>query len=325
MASRNPNLPSRIQPTVFSKRQVLLDLHAVDADPLSRGRVLTLENGFRARIQSHIASLPTRDATLEYFRTSPFVLMIYAQSQNYTRLSQLEHDILPAKLFSSMETSAGRMVEDVTLPVYGWQGVPSGMHSANSALDGKRIELPILKAATLKSGPRCLNDEMSENFSDNVLGYGERWLAENGADQLDFTYGVLYGTKKQSNKKDWHILRNIAEKLPQADVISPPWQRWACEFALARHRATATVRVGKDWWDYLGGPLCLMEICAALIRACVSPGQADPSGTQYTIADLGSIVSWPSGQPQMNVSILQASQLPWLFFLMRHFCDSLTD
>ena len=325
MASRNPHLPTRVPRTVFSKAGLLADLQAVDCDAASRSRVLELETGFRRRVQSHIASLPIANALLQDFNTSPFVLMIYAQAKHYTRLSELEGDILPAKLFSSMETSAGRMVEDVALPVYGWQAVPSGMHSANSALDGKKVDLPVLKAATLKSGPRCLNDEMSENFADNVLGHGPTWLSDNGASQLDFTYGVLYGTKKQSNKKDWHILRNIAEKLPAGQVVNPPWQRWECQFRLALHPATATVRIGKEWWDYLGGALCLTEICAALIRACVTPGQTDSVGTKYTISDLANIVAWPTGQSAINVGILQASQVPWLFFLMRHFCDEMTD
>jgi len=324
MATRNPNLPTRVQATVLSKTQLLADLLVVDSNAASRGRVLALENGFRARVTNHIASLPIANAVLEDFSTSPFVLMIYAQAKQFTRISQLEGDILPAKLFSSMETSAGRMVEDVALPVYGWQGVPSGMHTANSALDGKKLALPTLKAATLKSGPRCLNDEMSENFADNVVNHGSTWLANNGATDLDFTYGVLYGTKKQSNKKDWHILRKIAEKIP-ANMTLPPWQRWDCQFSLSGGTASATVRVGKEWWDYLGGPLCLMEVCIALIRSCVSPGQLDPSGTKYAISDLAEIVSWPTGHSPVNVSVLQASQYPWLFFLMRHFCDKLTD
>lgn len=325
MAKRNPHLPTNVAATLFSKTQILSDIQAVDIDASSRARVIALENGFRHRIGNHVAALPLASARLDSFKTSPFVLMIYAHAKHYTMLSEIEADILPAKLFSSMETSAGRMIEDVALPIYGWQPVPSGMHSVNSALDGKKLDLPLLRAATLKSGPRCLNDEMSENFADNVLGHGPAWLNGNGASELDFTYGVLYGTKKQSNKKDWHILRNICQKLPAASVVSAPEQRWDCEFMLGAARSTATIRVGKEWWEYLGGPLCLTELCTALIRACVLPGIADPVGTNYTIADLSTIVAWPSGQPQLNVSILQASQLPWLFFLMRHFCDVLND
>ena len=83
------------------------------------------------------------------------------------------------------------------------------------------------------------------------------------------------------------------------------------------------MRIGKDWWDYLGGPSCLLEICTALIRACVVPGSADPANHAYTIKDLGQIVSMPPGHAAFNVSILQKGQLPWLFLLMRHFCDEL--
>ena len=325
MATRNPHLPTAVPPTVFSKAQILIDLMTVDQSQYSMARVRQLEAGFRLRIGNHVAALPNAGARLEKFYTNPFVLLIYAHAKHYTKLSEIESDILPAKLFSSMETSAGRMVEDVALPVYGWQAVPSGMHSANSALDGKKVELPVLRAATLKSGPRCLNDEMSENFADNILIHGPSWLANDAASSLEFTYGVLYGTKKQSNKKDWHILRNIAAKLPPNSVTTPPVQRWDCEFLLGAAPASATVRIGKDWWDYLGGPLCLTELCVALIRACVVPGHTDPAGTHYVIEDLSSIAAWPLNHGPLNPSCLQAGQMPWLFFLMRHFCDVLSD
>lgn len=326
MATSHAGLPKKVSPTVFSKRQVLADLMAVDRDPQSQARILALENGFRTRVQSHVASLPLTNARLGAFSTSPFVLLIYAHLKQFTRLSQLESHIPAAKLFSSIETSAGRMIEDVALPVYGWKTVPSGMHTANSALDGKCLTGGVLKAVTLKSGPRCLNDEMSENFADNVLQHGPAWLQENCANQLEFTYGVLYGTRAQSNKKDWHILRKIAAKLPANHVTQPPDQRWDCGFALGAYHATATIRIGKDWWTYLGGSdLCLTEVCVALIRACVSPGGADPVGQQYAISDLGPLTAWPAGHPPVNVVCLQASQLPWLFLLMRHFCDDLRD
>lgn len=326
MAVRNPNLPKNVPPTFFSKRRVIDDLILVDRDPAAWARILAMETGFRQRVSAHVASLPIANARLESFNTSPFVLLIYAKLHGFTKLSELEGHIPAAKLFSSIETSAGRMVEDVVLPVYGWQAVPSGMHSANSALDGKQLVGTTLRAATLKSGPRCLNDEMSENFADNVIQHGPNWLAANSATSLDFTYGVLYGTRAQSNKKDWHILRNISEKLPSGMVTQFPWMRWDCGFILGNSAATATIRVGKDWWTYLGGSeLCLTEVCVAMIRACVSPGIPDPFHQQYAIGDLGEIAAWPNGQCAVNVMCLQNSQWPWLFLLMRHFCDVLVD
>ncbi|NLF29267.1 MAG: hypothetical protein GX591_00100 [Planctomycetes bacterium] len=284
-----------------------------------------LENLFRQKITYHVGALPAEDAQFQKFNTSPFVLLIHAMQRGYSQITQIEKDILPAKQFSSMETSAGRMVEAVALPAYGWTNVMSEMHTPNSALDGKKLEGDTLKLATLKSGPRCLNDEMSENFADAIINHSAAWAAEARVKKLDFTYGVLYGTEKVSNKKDWHILRNIKEKLPRSAMSIMPDGRWDCQFKRNGLQVHVTVRIGKAWWDYLGGATCFVELCAALIRACVKPGECDPEDHEHLISDLGQIVSLTCVPADFNVSILQRGQLQWLFFIARHFCDSISD
>jgi hypothetical protein len=322
---KNPDLPKAV-PVVYSKTTILDSLVNLDSKPESVKRILAMELEFRKRVAAHIASLPATSSKFSSFNTSPFVLMFYAQSKGYSKVSEIVGDILPAKLFSSMETSAGRMMEEVALPIYGWQIVPSGMHTVNSAIDGKRLDGDVLKVVTLKSGPRCLNDEMSENFADNIHAHSPAWLAAaTGARSLEFSYGVLYGTKKQSNKKDWHILGKLAKKLDPADLIASPSKSWCMSFKSGGLAASATVRVGDEWWEYLGGPSCLLEVCCALIRACVIPGVADPDGMAYQISDLSAIVTMPIKVAPINVAILQASQLPWLLFLLRHFCDQLIE
>lgn len=232
--------------------------------------------------------------------------------------------LLPAKQFSSMETSAGRMVEEVVLPEYGWKCVASEMHTSNSALDGARIDGGIYRLATLKSGPRCLNDEMSENFADSVLGNYQAWAKESGVNKIDFTYGVLYGTQRLSNKKDWHILKNIRNKAGAAMTVSPD-EKWTCQFRNQGISVDVTVRIGLDWWEHLGGELCFVEVFTALIRACINAGSSDPSSYRYTIADLGGIVSILGVREEFNVSLLQRSQSAWLFLMARHFCDELVE
>lgn len=315
----------RAEQRVFKKSELLATLRAVDTDAASTARVLALENEFRRRVQMHVDSLPAEDAKFEKFNTSPFVLMIHCMKRGYSRISQIESDILPAKQFSSMETSAGRMVEAVALPAFGWEVVLSGMHSANSALDGKQLAGDTLRLATLKSGPRCLNDEMSENFADSIVSHSSAWATEAGVGKIDFTYGVLYGTPRGSNKKDWHILRNVAQKVPAGSMTVSPNGRWDCAFSRDGLEVKVAVRIGSDWWAHLGGGLCLTEICAAMIRACVRPGDADPATQTYAISDLSQIVSSATVPADFNVAILQRSQLPWLFFLARHFCDALEE
>lgn len=324
MAKRHPGLP-RPDAVLIRKAWLLEGLRELDKSDSARNRVLLLEQEFRKKISSHVGSSPMPDAQFERFNTSPFVLMIHCLKRQYERISQLESDILPAKEFSSMETSAGRMVEAVVLPVYGWDAVPSKMQTPNSALDGKRVAEGQLKLVTLKSGPSCLNDEMSENFADSIISHCRSWADAAGVQQIDFTYGVLYGTPKQSNKKDWHILRNVAQKLASEFITVSPVNRWSCSFKKDGVAVDVSIRIGRDWWTYLGGKWCLVELCVALIRACVLPGQVDPIGQPYTIADLAEIVSMRSVPPEFNVSILQRSQIPWLFFLARHFCDVMPE
>ncbi len=323
MAKRNSGLP---KPTarILSRDKLLCQLQQIDSESERRERVLRLENAFRRKIDSHILSLPARDSLFKKFNTSPYVLLIHARQKSYTKISEIESDILPAKQFSSMETSAGRMVEEVVLPEYGWSCVASEMHSTNSALDGEKHETNIYRLVTLKSGPRCLNDEMSENFADAIIGNYKDWASKSGVNHIDFTYGVLYGTPKQSNKKDWHILRNIKEKIPRL-IIEAPDKCWSCMFKESGVSVDVTVRIGLDWWNHLGGELCFIEVFTALIRACINAGASDSINYKYNILDLNKIVSTTGVREEFNVSLLQRSQIPWLYLMAHHFCDELVE
>lgn len=323
MARRHNGLPRPLARRL-SKANLLQQLASVDSSEESRRRVLSMESQFRRKIDSHIISLPEDDSRFQKFNTSPYVLLIHARNRKYAKISEIENDILPAKQFSSMETSAGRMIEEVALPAYGWECVASEMHTSNSALDGRKIEPQLLRLATLKSGPRCLNDEMSENFADAILNHYRAWSNEATRTQVDFTYGVLYGTPKTSNKKDWHILRNIHEKRPRVITIDPI-DRWNCAFKERGISVNVTIRIGLDWWEHLGGANCFVEVFSALIRACITPGSPDSAIHQYVISDLHDIVSTASVGRDYNVSLLQMSQIPWLFLMACHFCDEFSE
>jgi hypothetical protein len=325
MGNGHAGLP-KPEPRTISKALLLQGLFDVDNDPEARARVLAMETDFRTRIKTHIAGLPTKDAKFRKFKTNPFVLMIHTLNKGYFHVSQIESDILPAKLFSSMETSAGRMVEAVVLPVYGWGVVLSVMQSSDSVLDGKKLDGSILRLATLKSGPGCLNDEMSKDIAEDILDNVEHWAAEANVKDIDFTYGVLYGTPKQSNRKDWHILRNVQEKLTGGTLTTPPDKRWDCAFTKNGITVTVTIRIGTELWHHIGQASdAFMEIAVALIRACVAPTAAQPAEHEYTISDLPDIISLSPVPEAFNVGLLQRSQLEWLFFFARHFCDVLTD
>lgn len=324
MARGHIDLPTTAKPIRLSKAAIFASLTKVDSDPQARQRILGMENGFRQRIDTHISALPTAQAKFRKFNTSPFVLMFYSKQRGYTHVFEIEKDIVPAKVFSSMETSAGRMVEEVVLPYYGWKVVPTQMHSTESLLDGRKLIGDGLAVVTLKSGPRCLNDEMAQNIGRDIAMNVAAWAANYNADKVDFTYGVLYGTKAISNKKDWHVLRSLAEMLPaQANIAISHKKAWSILYQHNGLDVQATVRVGLEWWDYLGGPNTWLELCIALIRACVLPTGRRNFQAEYAIVDLPQILDLSSLPANYNVSLLQESQLEWLLFLSRHFCDEL--
>ena len=91
-------------------------------------------------------------------------------------------------------------------------------------------------------------------------------------------------------------------------------------------KVVVTIRIGIELWNYVAGSeLAFTEMCLALIRACVSPSDTQPKDYKFTIIDLEEIISLAAVPKDFNVSILQRSQLEWLFFFARHFCDELTD
>lgn len=307
---------------VFRKSDLLSALEKLDQDKDAVRRVLEMETGFRRKIDVHLESLRAFDSSFSKLSTNPFVLLIHSKLNSYTKVRQIERDIIPAKQFSSMETSAGRMIEEVALPVYGWETVPSGMHTAYSSIDGRcRVPSKVLKVVTLKSGPRCLNDEMSQNFADNILQNANTWAHDAKVSEVDMTYGVLYGTYKLSNKKDWHILRNVFEGAKSATVS--PDNRLSCAFKKNGVKVNVSVRVGLEWWNHLGGDSCFMEVITALVRACVAPAPDNPKTHDYTVPEIGHIADTSLVPAAYNVSVLQRSQLEWLFFVARHFCDRL--
>lgn len=321
----HPWMP-RPESFVLTKSDLLTQLRVVDADDDARNRVLSMEINFRRRIDTHLTSLPLVDAQFSKFKTNPFVLFIHSMNKRYHYITEIERDILPAKIFSSMETSAGKMVELVVLPTYGWEAVPSQMHSSESVIDGRRTDGDTIHLLTLKSGPNTLNDPSGKNIADDIVRYCTTWAAQAGVSNVEFSYGALYGTKRQSNKKDWRILANIADEIGHESMELPPVKRWHCAFIRDGVKIQVTVRLGVELWNHLYvGRNVFMEIIVALIRACIAPTDVDPRDRIFTIADLESIVSLDPVPTDFNVSLLQRSQLEWLFLAARHFCDDLMN
>lgn len=322
--ARHPDLPKNVPAVLLRKQDIFDSLKRIDSDSKARDRILAMEIKFRDQIETHIKGLLGASGNFAKFHTNPFVLMFLSKQKSYSRVSQIEQDLVLAKVFSSMETSAGNMLERIVLPVYGWEAVESAMHSHGSLLDGQRANQrgDQFVCVTLKSGPRTLNDGMVENIGKGLVENAPSWAVSHRAKQIDFTYGVLYGTKKQSNKKDWHILRNINEsRSSKSELIISHKNNWSISYADGDLTVSATVRVGIEWWEFLGGKDTWIEMCCALIRSCIAPVAELQSTPNFAISDLSEILDMSGIDSGYNVALLQKSQLEWLPFLARHFSD----
>lgn len=314
----------------MSKRDILQTLIEIDRDRESTHRILQLENRFREWVENLLKRLPSEETPFLHLHTNPYVLLIHSLHREYSRICDLEKDMIVGKAFSNIETSVGRMLESVILPTYGWEIVDSEMHTAYSEIDGKHVipDAP-LELVTLKSGPRCINDSMSGKIAQAVVDHYREWADDHGVDRLQFTVGIAYGTTKQSNKKDWHILEQAAEQLTRQgiDNVGSPVLRWDFDFLDGGLDCHVQVKIGAALWHFISGnSAAFIEIATAFVRSCVIPltSAADVIESVRN-RDLHSIVSVDSVPGDYNVSVLQRSQLPWLFLLVSHYCDQLTD
>ncbi len=230
-----------------------------------------------------------------------------------------------------METSAGRMVERVVLPPYGWDCVDSGMQTSDSVVDGSKLDGDTVRIVTLKSGPRCINDSMTGDIARELVDNAPAWAKKAKVKKVEFTVGVLYGTRKKSNKKDWHILRRASEIVTEranrntSDLESPADQ-WHCRFKIEGIEVTARVELGETLWSLVGGGHnAFTELLCAAVRSCIDPSNSPKKNVKFQIPDLGKIVELTPAQKKMNFTVLQKSQVEWFLLMAAHFAEGLTE
>ena len=316
----------------LSKGELLKSLAALDESVEAQKRVKQMEDDFRKRIATHLTSLsnvaqkPFRD-----YNTNPFVLLFYSSQQKFTRVDEIECVLVPAKVFSSMETSAGRMVERVVLPPYGWDCVDSGMHTTDSVVDGSKLDGDTLRIVTLKSGPRCINDSMTGDIARELVDNAPAWAKKAKVKKVEFTVGVLYGTRKKSNKKDWHILRRACEIVTEranrsTSVMETPADKWQCRLKIKGVEVTARVELGESLWSLVGsGHDAFTELLCAAVRSCIDPSNSPKKNVKFQIPDLGKIIELTAAQKKTNFTVLQKSQVEWFLLMAAHFAEGLTE
>ena len=72
-----------------------------------------------AALEARMRQINARSPAIDGKSTNPFVLAAYAELFDVQQLKQVDEIVAAAKVFSSIETAAGRVVEDVIPPFYG--------------------------------------------------------------------------------------------------------------------------------------------------------------------------------------------------------------
>ena len=288
-------------------------------------RIAQLQAAMSARMQQINARTPAIDGK----STNPFVLAAYSSLFGVHTLKQVDEIVAAAKVFSSIETAAGRVVEDVIPPSFGWAQVNSPGHTVLSEIDSARVVNGTAELVALKSGPMCINDSMVSQISNAVATNWKAWADHWGVSSVRYIVGMNYSTAKNSNKKDWHIVRLAEERSAQlgATVTSSCTRTGtrlpiASSFFEAREGGKSLrveVMQGRNLWAHMAGESdAFLQICWSMVR-CLG-GIAVAPTANFTTGEMSSIVAFSA---RIQAAGISEAEKQWLVLLARHFVDEL--
>ncbi|WP_159642256.1 hypothetical protein [Sphingorhabdus sp. 109] len=288
-------------------------------------RVAELEAALEARMRQINARSPAIDGK----STNPFVLAAYAHLFDVHNLKQVDDIVAAAKVFSSIETAAGRVVEDVIPPFYDWTQIDSPGHTVLSEIDSARVVGDTVELVALKSGPMCINDSMVSQIANAVASHWVEWSDHWEVDTVRYIVGMNYSTAKNSNKKDWHIVRLAQERLEQQGInitsscsVKQGKRPLAVPYFEAEENGK-TLRVetlqGRALWAHIGGgDDTFLEICWAMAK-CLKALPV-PIASQFTTGEMKDIVEFAD---RIDVPDISEAEKQWLVLFARHFVDKL--
>lgn len=243
-------------------------------------------------------------------------------------MAELDQSLAAAKIFSSLETSAGRIVEDVIPQLYGWEQVDSPAHTAKSEIDSVRVVGDHLELAALKSGPSCINDSMVQQISSAIGKHSSSWLDEWKCHSMTYIVGMNYSTAKNSNKKDWRIVYEAQSKL-----VNEGWAisrscydeesrlaKASCELARDGQTIIVIALQGARFWERIAGcQEAVLDISWALSEL-MGFSQTLDSSVKLTTDELAPLRDFST-----EFSNEHAQQARFLSFMImvRHFYDEL--
>lgn len=283
----------------------------------------------RTALQTRMRQINVRSPAIDGKSTNPFVLTAYAELFNIQDLKKVDDIVAAAKVFSSIETAAGRVVEDVIPPFFGWEQVDSPGHTLLSEIDCARVVGDAVELVALKSGPMCINDSMVSQIANAVSSHWRDWAAHWNVSSVRYIVGMNYSTAKNSNKKDWHIVRLVEEsvssnggKILNSCMRLDGNRPMASSFFEAQQN-DKLLRVetlqGSELWAHIAETQdAFLKICWAMAK-CLNTVSV-PADSNFTIGEMREIMQFSE---QLNTPDISDGEKQWLVLLARHFVDEL--
>lgn len=283
----------------------------------------------KAALETRMRQINARPPAIDGKSTNPFVLAAYAELFDVQHMKQVDEIVAAAKVFSSIETAAGRVVEDVIPPFYGWAQIDSPGHTVLSEIDSARVVDDTVELVALKSGPMCINDSMVSQIANAISANWIEWSNHWNVNKVRYIVGMNYSTAKNSNKKDWHIVR-LAEERTVATGLAitrsctrPDGRRPIASSFFEGTKNGKSLRVetlqGRELWAHVAGAEdAFLQICWAMAR-CLN-AQAVPVGTNFSTGEMREIVEFAGS---INAPDVSDAEKQWLIFFARHFVDKL--
>jgi hypothetical protein len=282
----------------------------------SEDRVAKISKNWSNYLKPNVAKTIEDKEDIDDYRLNPYAITAIAGILDLDTAEEISEFIFGSKLYMSLETAFGKSVENIVLPIYpipsttaGWEEHPEKEREMKS--DSRTEDLvwqdvdkycvigDTAYITTVKSGPRTLNEDITDSIKDDIAYHSETWLEGTQkhhpeVEKLNVTIGLTYGTDHSTNNKEMRILLKLVEEgFVEIDRDSKP--------GVIQHPENDDIsvesRVGIDFWSYVGSPQnpddaehVFLEVLLGMIEAADETGEALRSTTGDKIHKLTNAV-----------------------------------
>jgi hypothetical protein len=285
-------------------------------EQVSQDRINKISNKWAQYLKPNLEDTIDAKQDIDDYRLNPYAITAIAGILDFESVEEISEFIFGAKLYMSLETAFGKSVENIVMPVYpipdvetGWKEHPEKVKEMQS--DGRGEDLAWQKIdkycvvddtaylATVKSGPRTLNESTTDSMKSDIATHSDTWLEGTrnhhpGVDELEVIIGLTYGTDNSTDSKEMRVLLKLVEEgFVEKDRQNHP----GVIVHPDNQNITVHTQVGIDFWSFVANPqdpqsaeYAFLEVLLGLIKASDEAGEALKGKTAEKVKSLEEII-----------------------------------